>query len=53
VPVEGQDQLDALVESVVGERVESVACEGESPEAGGEVGDRDDANPVQVEGGRR
>jgi hypothetical protein len=53
VPVEGEDQLDALVEAVVGERVEPLACEGEAPEAGGEVGDRDDADPVQVEGGCR
>jgi hypothetical protein len=54
VPVDRKDQLDALVETVVGEGVESLAREGEAPKAGRQVEDPSDPNPVQVErGGRR
>ena len=49
--VEGEDQLDALVEAVVGERVEPLAGESEPSEAGRQVGYLRDPAGVEVEGG--
>jgi hypothetical protein len=43
-----QDQFDALVEAVVGEGVEAIARQGESPKAGREVSDSADPNRVQM-----
>jgi hypothetical protein len=53
VVFEWKDQLDALVEAVVGEGVEPIAREGEAPETGRQVADPRDSDPVQVERGRR
>jgi hypothetical protein len=51
VPVEGEDQLDALVEAVVGERVEPVAGESETTKAGRQIGYPRDPAGVEMEGG--
>jgi len=51
VLVEREDQLDALVEAVVCERVESVAGESEPTKAGRQICDPRDLAGVEVEGG--
>jgi hypothetical protein len=48
VLIERQNQLDALIESVVGEGVEAIAREREPSKAGRQVFDPDDPNRVQV-----
>jgi hypothetical protein len=53
VLVERKDQFDALVESVVGERVEPITREGEASKTGRQIVDPSYSNPVQVKRGRR